>query len=225
MNKPIIGIVSKIVVDTEGRNAFFSNTNLCEKVILNGGIPITLNNTMLNKYDEKVEDIVVAGIDDKIIQQIKLCDGIILQGGINYFTYEVNLAKYLIDKNIPVLGICAGVNCLIKAGGWNFRRDTNPKIHNNKYDNLTAHMVSIKQNSFLYDILKVEKLYVNSVHTRTSTNTGIYEPVAYSEDGLIEAVELKNKKFNLGIQWHPEQFDISNINNEIFKRFIDKCSE
>lgn len=225
MNKPIIGIVSKIVVDTEGRNAFFSNTNLCEKVILNGGIPITLNNTMLNKYDEKVEDIVVAGIDDKIIQQIKLCDGIILQGGINYSTYEVNLAKYLIDKNIPVLGICAGMNCLIKAGGGNFRRDTNQKIHNNKYDNLTAHMVSIKQNSFLYDILKVEKLYVNSVHTRTSTNTGIYEPVAYSEDGLIEAVELKNKKFNLGIQWHPEQFDISNINNEIFKRFIDKCSE
>lgn len=225
MNKPIIGIVSKIIVDTEGRNAFFSNTNLCEKVILNGGIPITLNNTMLNKYDEKVEDIVVAGIDDKIIQQIKLCDGIILQGGINYSTYEVNLAKYLIDKNIPVLGICAGMNCLIKAGGGNFRRDTNQKIHNNKYDNLTAHMVSIKQNSFLYDILKVEKLYVNSVHTRTSTNTGIYEPVAYSEDGLIEAVELKNKKFNLGIQWHPEQFDISNINNEIFKRFIDKCSE
>lgn len=225
MNKPIIGIVSKIVVDTEGRNAFFSNTNLCEKVILNGGIPITLNNTMLNKYDEKVEDIVVAGIDDKIIQQIKLCDGIILQGGINYSTYEVNLAKYLIDKNIPVLGICAGMNCLIKAGGGNFRRDTNQKIHNNKYDNLTAHMVSIKQNSFLYDILKVEKLYVNSVHTRTSTNTGIYEPVAYSEDGLIEAVELKNKKFNLGIQWHPEQFDISNINNEIFKKFIDKCSE
>lgn len=86
-------------------------------------------------------------------------------------------------------------------------------------------MVSIKQNSFLYDILKVEKLYVNSVHTRTSINTGIYEPVAYSEDGLIEAVELKNKKINLGIQWHPEQFDISNINNEIFKRFIDKCSE
>ncbi len=225
MNKPIIGIVSKIVVDTEGRNAFYANTNLCEKVILNGGIPITLNNTMLNKYDEKVEDIVVAGIDDKIIQQIKLCDGIILQGGINYSTYEVNLAKYLIDKNIPVLGICAGMNCLIKAGGGNFRRDTNQKIHNNKYDNLTAHMVSIKQNSFLYDILKVEKLYVNSVHTRTSTNTGIYEPVAYSEDGLIEAVELKNKKFNLGIQWHPEQFDISNINNEIFKRFIDKCSE
>lgn len=225
MNKPIIGIVSKIVVDTEGRNAFYANTNLCEKVILNGGIPITLNNTMLNKYDEKVEDIVVAGIDDKIIQQIKLCNGIILQGGINYSTYEVNLAKYLIDKNIPVLGICAGMNCLIKAGGGNFRRDTNQKIHNNKYDNLTAHMVSIKQNSFLYDILKVEKLYVNSVHTRTSTNTGIYEPVAYSEDGLIEAVELKNKKFNLGIQWHPEQFDISNINNEIFKIFIDKCSE
>lgn len=72
---------------------------------------------MLNKYDEKVEDIVVAGIDDKIIRQIKLCDGIILQGGINYSTYEVNLAKYLIDKNIPVLGICAGMNCLIKAGG------------------------------------------------------------------------------------------------------------
>lgn len=225
MNKPIIGIVNKIVSDAEGRNAFFANTNICEKVIKNGGIPITLNNTMLKKYDEKIENIIVNNIDDETIQQIKLCDGIILQGGINYSTYEVNIAKYLIDKDIPVLGICAGMNCLIKAGGGDFRRDTNSNIHNNKYDNLKAHKVSINQNSLLYDILKEKDLYVNSVHTRTSINTGIYEPVAYSQDGLIEGVELKNKKFNLGIQWHPEQFDDNDANNNIFKVFIGRCSK
>lgn len=224
MTKPIIGIVNKIVIDEEGRNAFFANTNICEKVVINGGIPITLNNIMLKKYNEKIEDISVGEIDDKTIQQIKLCDGIILQGGINYSAYEITIAKYLIDNDIPVLGICAGMNCLIKAGGGEFRRDTNREIHNNKYDNLRAHKVSIKQDSLLYDILKVENLYVNSVHTRTSINTGIYEAIAYSEDGLVEGVQLKNKKFNLGIQWHPEQFDKNNINNDIFRTFIGRCS-
>lgn len=223
MDKPIIGIVSKIVKDSEGRDAFFVNTNICEKIIINGAIPITLNYTTLKKYDEKVEDITVGEIDAETMQQIKLCDGIILQGGINYSTYEVNIAKYVLDNDIPVLGICAGMNCLIKAGGGNFRRDTNREIHQNRYNNLAAHKVSISKNSLLYDILKVEELYVNSVHTRTSTNTGIYEPIAYSEDGLVEAVELKNKKFNLGVQWHPEEFDINSNNNDIFKTFIRRC--
>ena len=136
MNKPIIGIVNKIVLDAEGRDAFFANTNICEKIITNGGIPITLNNTIPKQYDEKIENITIGNIDDTILQQISLCDGIILQGGINYSTYEVNIAKYLIDNDIPVLGICAGMNCLIKAGGGNFRRDTNMEIHKNKYDNL-----------------------------------------------------------------------------------------
>lgn len=76
----------------------------------------------------------------------------------------------------------------------------------------------------MYDILQVEELYVNSVHTRTSIDTGIYEPVAYSEDGLVEAVELKNKKFNLGIQWHPEQFGVDSMQNEIFKELIRRCA-
>lgn len=225
MNKPIIGIVSKIVKDEEGRDAFFANTNICEKLIINGAIPITLNYTTLKKYNEKVEDITVGEIDNKTIQQINLCNGIILQGGLNYSTYEVNIARYLLDNDIPVLGICAGMNCLIKAGGGNFRRDTNQEIHNNRYDNLIAHKVSISRDSLLYDILKTEELYVNSVHTRTSINTGIYNPIAYSQDGLVEAVELKDRKFNLGIQWHPEEFDINSSNNNIFKEFIRRCSK
>lgn len=68
MDKPIIGIVSKIVKDSEGRDAFFANTNICEKIIINGAIPITLNYTTLKKYDEKVEDITVGEIDDETMQ-------------------------------------------------------------------------------------------------------------------------------------------------------------
>lgn len=41
----------------------------------------------------------------------------------------------------------------------------------------------------------------------------------------VEAVELKNKKFNLGIQWHPEQFSNEDVNNNIFKIFIGRCSK
>lgn len=120
MNKPIIGIVNKKIIDTEGREAFFTNKNICEKIIKNGGIPITLNDTILKNDNEKPENITVDDLEDNAIQQIKLCDGIILQGGINYSVYEVNVAKYLIDKDIPVLGICCRNESFNKSWWRNF---------------------------------------------------------------------------------------------------------
>ncbi|MFR9069226.1 MAG: gamma-glutamyl-gamma-aminobutyrate hydrolase family protein, partial [Paraclostridium sp.] len=48
--------------------------------------------------------------------------------------------------------------------------------------------------------------------------------IAYSNDGVIEAVQKENEKFVLGVQWHPElMVDYSSHMLNLFKRFIDEC--
>lgn len=46
---------------------------------------------------------------------------------------------------------------------------------------------------------------------------------AYSDDGYVEAVELKDKKFCLGLKWHADLMVDDEKMNEIFKRFIQTC--
>ena len=44
---------------------------------------------------------------------------------------------------------------------------------------------------------------------------------SYSEDGLVESFELNNKKFAIGIKWHPELMLNEQYVDEIFKMFLD----
>ena len=46
----------------------------------------------------------------------------------------------------------------------------------------------------------------------------------YSEDGIIEAIERKDKKFAIGVQWHPEMiYNESEESQRLFKSFIKAC--
>lgn len=62
----------------------------------------------------------------------------------------------------------------------------------------------------------------NSIHSGKLIETGKYDIAAVSEDGLTEAIEYKNKKFNLGIQWHPElMYKFDKDQEKIFQYFIN----
>ena len=66
---------------------------------------------------------------------------------------------------------------------------------------------------------------VNSMHHQAVKKLSpIVEEAAISEDGLIEGIYLKNKRFVLGVQWHPELL-YKDFENQfsIFKAFIDSC--
>ena len=60
---------------------------------------------------------------------------------------------------------------------------------------------------------------VNSLHSFAISNTSL-DISAYSSDGIIESVESKNRKFFLGVQWHPELLDYE-YSKKIFKYFIN----
>ena len=100
----------------------------------------------------------------------------------------------------------------------------NKTIHNTE-DGSIVHKNIIKENTLLYDLLKTKEIGVNSIHTMFAKKKNIkgLGISAYSDDGYVEAVELKEKKFCLGVKWHPELMLDSEKMNNIFKKFIEIC--
>ena len=230
MSKPIIGIVSKpnVFCDQELFTQQIVYDSVRNAVLCSNGLAIgilpTKNTNQFCLSDEVIDGTSFTSSElEDLYLLIDKCDGIIIQGGLSSDDYEIKAAKYAIDHDIPILGICAGFNNIIRAmGGKVFCM--NDTIHNTE-DGSIVHKNIIRENTLLYDILKTKDIYVNSIHTLFAKGEDVKDLVvsAYSDDGYVEAVELKNKRFCLGVKWHPEFMMESQNMNKIFEHFIEVC--
>lgn len=209
--KPIIGIITRPECSSENNQTMCVYEDMRISIINSGGIPIGIM-PLNNNLDD---------FDDKIFKLINKCDGIIFQGGDSFYKYEVECMKYAHQKNIPTLGICLGMQLM----GHIFNGqliDIDAKTHKQKSKKY-VHDVFIKEKSKLHSIFKTDRIKVNSRHKESIINTDL-EITAISSDGLIEALEDSNKRFFVGVQWHPESmtsYDI--LESRLFDYFINVC--
>ena len=133
---------------------------------------------------------------NKIKNIIDLCDGLILQGGSDYYDIDILITKYLYENNIPTLGICLGMQTMAMTFNG-----TMSEIENHNSKSKYVHDIKINRNSKLYNIIKKDKIFVNSRHNSYIVNTDLD---VSATNNIIEAIEDKNKKFFIGVQWHPE---------------------
>jgi putative glutamine amidotransferase len=127
---------------------------------------------------------------------------------------ELILAKKCAIDKKPLLGICRGVQVMNVALGGTLIQDipdqTKSKVNHrqdsdDKFLDATGHDVVIEPNSMLAKLVGKVRAGVNSFHHQAIDRLGHnLRSVAASSDDLIEAVELDNHPFYLGVQWHPE---------------------
>ena len=144
---------------------------------------------------------------------------------------EIYMLKRLWELDKPVLGICRGIQAMNAAWGGTLYQDIpaqcpSPVIHRQQkpYD-LPHHQVSIKKGTMLHSILGLDRFSVNSMHHQAVLDIAPgCVAAARAEDGLIEALEAPEKKFMLGVQWHPEHMwqEYASGRN-IFSAFVNAC--
>lgn len=149
---------------------------------------------------------------------------------------EVRLLKWALADNKPVLGICRGMQLINTALGGSLHHDINtdlPLAHDheaniNKKDfNHLAHSLRLESGSKLAVILGIDTVSTNTLHHQAIKRLGKgLVATAHAEDGVIEAIELPDRYFVIGVQSHPEALEakIEPLWRELFGAFVDAAA-
>lgn len=127
---------------------------------------------------------------------------------------ELVLVRLAVERQIPILGICRGIQMLTAALGGKLYQDIKtqhgrPCIEHSQTiaRGLPSHDVKIEKDSLLHSLMGTETLAVNSFHHQAVKEVPQgFRVTAMSEDGIIEGMESTTFRPILGIQWHPECF-------------------
>ena len=198
--------------------------------------------SLRDRYYKQVVDaggtpIIIPPVADKhvIINTLEHIDALLLTGGGDYNPLwcneepsprlnavnatrdlpELLITRLAFNRQIPMLGICRGIQTLAIALDGHVAQDIgvnsegNEKLsikHSQNADrNELTHSISIAPESYLFNIYKSERIYVNSFHHQAVDNPGKrFRTTATAPDGTIEAIESCELKPIMGVQWHPE---------------------
>ncbi len=234
--KPVIGITAAFDFDKSTSNL---KDDYYEAIIQCGAVPVLIP---------------VTEVKGVWVEYLDICDGIVLSGGPDvdaaFFgqsnmpyakeispvrdSMELFLAKQALAVNKPMLGICRGIQIInIAAGGSIFqdiyaenKSDVKLIQHSQQAPRwFQIHDIDIVPETCLYKTFGREKLKVNSFHHQAVNELAPGFTInACSQDGIIESISNENKKFVLGVQWHPENLwrkDKTHL--KLFERLISVC--
>lgn len=224
--KPLIGITSNYEgMDATLRYAYYN------KVIEAGGIPV-----------------IIPPVSDRhvLVGTLDSLDGLILSGGGDYNPLwsgeepsprlhninskrdlpELLITRLAYNRQIPMLGICRGIQTLAVALDGHVAQDiASPTIkHSQDADRgEVTHSVTLHKNSEICRLYGTQNIFVNSFHHQAVSDAGQrFWVTATAPDGTIEAIESTEQKSIMGVQWHPEWLE-SGL--PIFKWMIRKATE
>jgi putative glutamine amidotransferase len=238
---PIIGILANLLVIEEGTFAgterIYVSRDYIHCVQKAGGVPIILPLTedlnTLKRQIESIDALIISGGQDVHPQfyQEDVQEGM---GPINLERdrYEIEVIRFALNLEMPILGICRGMQILNVACGGTLYQDLKryfpgPTLNHSQELPKTeaSHLIRISPNTLLYDILNTPTVPANSFHHQAIKELAEgFLPNAISEDRVIEGMEKKEGSFALGVQWHPEAMVDSHPHMlNIFKKLIHKA--
>lgn len=222
--KPLIGISANY-----GDNNSKLAENYYKSVVAVGGVPVIIPVT---------DDLATI---EAIVGRL---DGILLSGGGDmhprYYNedpipengtpdelrdrYDVSLIKSAVEYQLPVLGICRGMQVINTVFGGSLYQDINvqyadkkPMCHSqNEERSVTTQTASVVTDSLLYSIVSCNTLPINSIHHQAVKRIADgFRAVAFADDGICEAIESLYYPI-LGVQWHPEHLSEADAVGEHF---------
>ncbi len=233
-NRPLIGIL--LDYETSGsfskRPHYALRTAYFDAVWKAGGLPVGM------PY-----------IEDARRDYLSALDGLIVPGGFYPFPAEVyghpangeavhpryaferTLMTDALQRDLPTLGICAGMQVMAVARGATIYDDIAKELDcavdhlNEKPAEEPAHTVTVKDGTRLHQITGLSEIAVNTAHNEALRD--IPEGIVVSArapDGIVEAIELPDRRFAIGVQWHPEFFiEDGDPNLKLFTHLVENA--
>lgn len=191
--------------------------------------------------------------EEELGEVLDLCQGLLLTGGHDVGPSVYNekaraacgipcdardkMEGYLLDKalekDIPVFGICRGIQFINAYLGGSLYQDLPTEYESTVEHHMEPpydrgiHRVEVLPETRLSEIIGEGMHDVNSYHHQAVKDVApCLEVMAVSEDGLVEAVAVKNKKFAIGVQWHPEfSYEKNQESVKLVQAFVDACKK
>ena len=146
--------------------------------------------------------------------------------------FELALIQEVVAQDKPLLAVCRGMQALNVACGGTLYVDIASQLPSaEKHDwwptyrrNKLVHNVTVSRTSYLARILGEVELRTNSLHHQSVNKVADeLKKVAYALDGVVEAIEHLDKRFVIGVQWHPEWLQNQQPMRKLYKAFIENC--
>lgn len=230
--KAIIGITSY----EENINGHHNlNNNYINAVLDAGGIPVIIPTIREDEdydiYLDKLDGLIFSGGID--VSPLRYKESPLKE--INRISsvrdgYELKLFKKAYERKLPILGICRGAQLMNVALGGKLYQDINyqvPEAFGHSPKNMKSsqvfHSIKLEKDSSFYQIIGEEEIFVNSFHHQAVKELGQnLRAVAHAEDGIIEAIEARDDRFMIGVQFHPEGLQKEHPQlAKLFKAFIE----
>ena len=233
MNRPVIGIT----LDSEPPGGYSKfpwyalRENYCTAVARAGGCPVALAHEpeLVEPYLDTIDGLLVTGgdfdVDPALFGDANRHRTVRTKDRRTAFEHAITLGA--LEADIPVLGICGGQQLLhVILGGTLIQHipdevaDALAHEQPNPRDQ-PGHRIEVVKGTLLHRIVGAEWLDVNSAHHQAVKDhpDGVVVN-AFSQDGVFEGIEAPDRRFCVGVQWHPE-FAISSGDDKLIAAFVE----
>ncbi|MEK9899268.1 MAG: gamma-glutamyl-gamma-aminobutyrate hydrolase family protein [Rhodospirillaceae bacterium] len=232
MSRPVIGIT----LDSEDPGSYSNlpwyalRQNYADAVSEAGGLPLPLPHEpeRAAEYLDVIDGLVITGgafdVDPSLFGAGERHPTVVTKD--RRTAFELATTRGALERDMPLLGICGGQQLLHVALGGTLIQHIPDEIDEalaheqpNPRDE-PGHSVSIKSGTLLHRIVETDSLDVNSAHHQAAKDASDQIVVnAVAPDGVIEGIEATDRRFALGVQWHPE-YKVSAGDDAIFRAFI-----
>ncbi len=209
--RPRIGVTLDV---EEDRGRYFLGRRYVDAVLAAGGLPVLLPHAReaAPAYLALLDGLVVTGGAFDVPPELY---GEAPRAGLgptkpDRTEFERDVLEAALAARLPVLGVCGGMQLLnVVRGGTLFQdlpADAGLSGHEQPAPkDLPTHEVAVQPGTQLAALVGAGPLRVNSTHHQAVRDPGGGVLVsARAPDGVIEAIELPDEGFALGVQWHPE---------------------
>lgn len=235
MEKPWIGIPTRYHEKSEYIGQV---RHYLDAVMWAGGLPLMIptvdDAAMVREYVQRVQGVLLPGSSSDVDPKHY---GAMAHEKLGKLYPERDATDFaLLDfaerqKGMPVLGICFGIQSLNVYRGGSLVQDIpalveRPVSHDEANDKLPArHLVRVAEDSIVGHLAGGRQMEVNSYHHQAVGSLGKnLRPVAFANDGVIEAVEDTTGRFVVGVQWHPERgWQNDSFSKALFSKFIEQA--